>query len=485
MQLNNASLASLAKEIVAPDYDRKNVSTGIVHLGIGAFHRSHQAYFTELALSLDNSWGICGVSLNSTTVRDKLAPQDCLYTLVTQGSSSEFRVIAAVQEVLHLGQQREMVKQRLNSPSTKVVTLTITEKGYYLNAEGDLDTQNPAIKHDIENPDAPNTAIGLIAQALLYRQNNGLRPATIISCDNVASNGIKLKKAVKQFALKAFNSAFAESIDKDVHFPCTMVDCITPATDQALCDSIEQQFFYKDAWPIKREPFAQWVIESTPATDLPPWDQVGVTFTNDVDGFENAKLRLLNLPHSALAYIGELLGLDSVYQAINHPALAHFVSDMLHEEAIPSFAQPDGLDVSKYTADIIERFKNPSIEHLLAQIACDGTPKLLMRVIPTIKDNLIQGNPIDKLCAVLAAWMAFIQKRANDNATLVDPNSELLLDLANSLNDDPKQNLQQWLKLDILFDRALLNNEVFIHSIETAYSTLSTQGIDELISMHR
>lgn len=480
-RLNNSLLHKLSADVVTPDYDRSKVDIGIVHLGPGAFHRSHQAYFTELALAYGGNWAICGISLNSTSIKDALVPQDCLYTLAIQEQQNKYQVIGALKEVLHLAQDRAKVMSRLVNPNTKIVTLTVTEKGYCLDSNGNLDLDNPSIQNDMADADNPSSAIGLLLRGIEARRAKNSTPLLVISCDNVTENGSKLRSAVLQLASAINAEELADYIRANMHFPCTMVDSITPATDAQLQNAISDKLHYVDAWPVKREAFAQWVIESTPATDLPAWDKAGVTFTPDIEGFENAKLRLLNLPHSCLAYMGSLLGLKTVYEAISHPSLEKFVKSLVNKEVIPSCEAPEGLNLQEYHNDILNRFRNPSIKHLLEQIAHDGSQKLQMRLIPIVKLNLAQGRPIHKLCLVMAAWLKFIISKDEGDDTLVDPIAETLKNLVSKHQGNHREILQGFLAIESLFDQDLTGNEAFQASMSKAFETIMTLGIASAI----
>lgn len=479
--LNNTLLSNLPENLIKPNYDRTQTGIGIVHLGPGAFHRSHQAYFTDKALAHGGHWGICGVSLNSPKVKNALSPQDGLYTLAIQEQSNEYQLIGAIKELLQLEQDRSKVMQRLESKHTKIITLTITEKGYCTDGNGILDLTNPAIKYDIAHTEKPSSAIGLLVNTIAVRRQKNISPALIVSCDNVTENGHKLKSAVMQFCQAINNNDLADYIQNNVQFPCTMVDSITPATDDELQETIAEDLGYHDAWPIKREAFAQWVIEQTDVTELPAWDKVGVMFTSDIQAFENAKLRLLNLPHSSLAYMGSLLGLETVSDAIDHKDLATFVKDLVNLEVIPSIVAPDGLDLENYRDQIISRFHNPSIRHLLEQIAHDGSQKLQMRLIPIIKTNLQEGRSIERLCAVLASWFNFIINKVDNNDQLIDPIEDTLKAVVLNNRDDHSAMLKGFLSINSIFDKSLSESTEFNSAITKAFSKITTSGVANLI----
>lgn len=347
MTLSLASIAVLgSRNIRIPTYDRKAVGIGIVHFGPGAFHRVHQACYFDEALHGDPRWGICEVSLHSTGVRDALMPQEGLYTIAILDEQSSFRVIGSVKQVLVAPESPSAVLERMVNPATRIVSATITEKGYCLNKEGGLDFSHPDIAHDLQHADAPRTFVGFLARALRMRHDQGHEPFNVISCDNLADNGHRLRRAVLDF-VRSSDPSLATWVEKEVPFPCTMVDSITPATDDALRARVKEALGVEDLWPVQREFFCQWVIENKLRGPQPDWAAVGVTVTDDVAGFERAKLRLLNGAHSTLAYAGSLAGYDTVSSAIADPALASFVRRMMFEDVRAGLAAPKGIDLDE------------------------------------------------------------------------------------------------------------------------------------------
>ena len=324
MRLNEQNLAakldSLPANVQVARYSRSATKIGIVHLGLGAFHRSHQALFTERAMNeCGGDWAICAVSMRNETLQQQLSGQDNLFTVVMNDKDTDYQIVSAVKEVLVAKNQLEQVLARLTSADTKLVSLTVTEKGYCLNSAGDLDTELAAIKADLANPSAPTTVVGMLAYGLAQRHAAGIKPFHVVACDNLPGNGEKLKTAVVQFA-KAANAELAEWIEQNVQFPNTMVDCITPHTEDKTVQMVKDDLGLEDLAPVNREAFHQWVIEDILPAERPAWDKVGVIFTNDVEAFENTKLRILNGLHSILAYMGPLLG----YKSKRQPTPYHF-----------------------------------------------------------------------------------------------------------------------------------------------------------------
>lgn len=470
------SLASIAvfgrRDLKMPAYDRKAVTIGIVHFGPGAFHRAHQACYIDDILHTDPRWGICEVSLHSTGVRDALVPQDGLYTIAILDEQSSFRVIGSVKDVLAAPESPSAVLDRMVDPATRIVTATITEKGYCLDKNGGLDLSNPDIAHDLQNPATPRTFVGFLARALHMRHELRHEPFNVISCDNLADNGHRLRRAVLEF-VRSSDPTLAAWIEEQVPFPCTMVDSITPATDDALRSRVKDALGVEDLWPVQRESFCQWVIENKLRGPQPDWAAVGVTVTDDVAGFERAKLRLLNGAHSTLAYTGSLAGYDTVSAAMTDVALATFVRRMMFEDVRAGLAAPKGLDLDRYIEAVLRRFRNPTIRHLLAQIAWDGSQKLPFRTLPVIAENLAAGRSIARLCVPLAAWFHFIRRQVRHERQIVDPLAAQLTHLAQRCNGDPAKDVAIFLGLEKVFSAELAGNATFRAELESAYARLA------------
>ena len=458
--------------VIQPDYDRDRLTVGVVHLGPGAFHRAHQAYYFDQLLARDPRWGICAVSLKSPGVRDALTPQDGLYTLAQLDAETTFRIIGSIVEVLVAPEDPPAVFARLAAPMTRMVTLTVTEKGYCLSSEGGLDENHPDIIHDLAHPREPISAIGYLVEGLRRRFAVGLPPYAVVACDNLADNGWRLKAAVTAFANKV-EPELAAWIEAEGRFPRTMVDSITPATDDALRDRVETATGLYDAWPIQREAFTQWVIEDVLGADAPDLASVGVTLTDDVRGFERAKLRLLNGVHSTLAYAGILRGHETVFQAISDPVLAKLAQDLMVEDIIPTLTAPRGLDLAAYAEAILKRFRNPEIRHLLAQIAWDGSQKLPFRILGTLSEALDAGRSIDRLALPLAAWMRFIRLRTTTDEAIVDPLAERLVAIAATCSGDARSDVAAFLALDEVFPPTMAANASFVAALENAYASLA------------
>jgi len=468
-RLCNATLDRLPASVARPAYDRTATRIGIVHLGIGAFHRAHQAVYLDDVLAREPAWAVCGVSLRSPDVRDALQPQDGLYALELLGETPQWRVIGAVGEVLCAPREPAAVRARLADPAVRLVTLTITEKGYCLDGD-QLDLAHPDIVRDLADPRLPASAIGYVVAGLRLRRERGLPAYSVLSCDNLPDNGGKLRRACVGYA-RQFDAALADWIDANARFPRSMVDSITPASDDALRERARQALGLADAWPVQREPYAQWVVEDDFALGRPDWERFGVTMSSDIAGYDRAKLRLLNAPHSAMAYLGTLLELETVADAMRHPALAAFVGGLMREHIAPNVALPEGFDAAAYISAILARFANPAVRHRLIQIAQDGSQKIPVRFLGTIADAMAAGRPIDALCLPVAGWLQFVRRQTQAGIPLADPWASQLAAIASGANGDPRDVVQAFLRLDGIFGPLGLD-EQFGRVLQRAYAAL-------------
>jgi fructuronate reductase len=478
--LSAAALRTLAPAVRRPAYARDRIGVGIVHFGPGAFHRVHQAWFVEGLLARDPRWGISAVSLRSTDVRDALAPQEGLYTLVTLDEEISYQVIGALREILVAPEDPQRVLQRLTASTTRAITITVTEKGYCLTADGSLDLARPEIVRDLREPRAPTSLIGFLVEALDRRREAGTDAPTIISCDNLVDNGSRLARAVVQFA-GLRDAALAHWIEDNVPFPRTMVDSITPATTDALRQKVADATGIADRWPVQRERFVQWVMEDRFHGDGPDWPAAGVIVTDDVAAYDRAKLRLLNGAHSTLAYIGLLAGYERVSEAMADPALGGFVATLMRDDIRPSLTAPRGLDLQQYIAAVLGRFRNPALHHALAQIAWDGSQKLPFRLFGTITDALTAARRIDRLCVPVAAWMHFIRRKALAGEPVTDPLAPSLLDIGHACQNRASTDVPAFLTLESVFPEGLVTDARFLSALSHAYDELASGGIGTAI----
>jgi fructuronate reductase len=425
-RLSRATLAGLPAAIDAPR-TRGPVATGIVHFGPGAFHRAHQAAYVDRLLDHDPRWGIAAVSLRSRGTVEALAAQDGLYTLAIRDAEPRMRVIGA--HTAFLGPENAQdIRDLLMTPETRLVTTTITEKGYCLAPDGTLDMAHPDIVHDLKQNAVPRTVYGWLAGAIEKRDWRRSAPLILMPCDNLANNGRKLHAALVAFVRATDDPAFADWIESEIRVPSTMVDSITPASDDVLYADVAAALGVEDRAAVQREHFAQWVIEDIGG--LPDLAGVGATVTGDVGGYERAKLRILNGAHSTLAYAGLLRGHVSVADAMGDAALAGFVDRMIRDDIIPMLPSVPGLDLHAYADAVLRRFANPAIVHRLDQIAQDGSQKLPYRLGDTLIANRTAGRMPDQIVAALGAWVAFLMRRVRAGVAIVDPAAARLTALA-------------------------------------------------------
>ena len=389
MRISEKTLSQLPASVSKPTYDRSKVVGSIVHLGIGAFHRAHQAMFTDAALAAtgDLSWGLVGAGVISADMKDALMPQDGLYALAEMGADSEkVKVIGSIIDVFGGAEDAEKLLAKMSDVSTRIVSITVTEKGYYLDlATGKLQINAPAIAADLASPATPKTILGLIVQALKARKAKGIKPFTVMSCDNLPNNGKLAKAAVLAFAREA-DADLASWIEANVCFPCTMVDRITPATTDADRAHVNSVIGMEDAWPVVTEQFYQWVIEDQFTMGRPDWDRVGAVFSDEIECWENMKLRCLNGSHSTLAYLGQLTGCETVADAMQLPLITDLL-DPLWVEIRAVLHAPKGVNPADYVDSLKQRFRNPALKHRTAQIASDGSQKLPQRLLAPLRDR--------------------------------------------------------------------------------------------------
>ena len=454
MRLSEASLERLPVSIDRPAYDRTRVTASIVHLGLGAFHRAHQALMTEAVLNAgDLAWGIVGAGMQSSGMRDALAPQDGLYTVAEVGADGErLRVVGALVDLVGGADDADKIKllAKMSDASTRIVSLTVTEKGYYLDlATGNLQLQAPAIAADLAHPAVPRTVLGLIVYALRHRRAAGIPPFTVLSCDNLPNNGKLARAAVVAFA-RQVDTPLAAWIEEHVCFPCTMVDRITPATTDADRAHINARLGLEDAWPVVTEQFVQWVIEDKFSLGRPDWTKGGAVFSDEIERWESMKLRCLNGAHSTLAYLGQLTGRETVADAMNLPLITDLL-DALWQENRAVLHAPHGVDPADYIEQLKRRFRNPALKHRTAQIACDGSQKLPQRLLAPLRERLAQNLPSPAIATAIAAWMHFAVKAAyTPGATLSDPQAADILTQAGK-STDPAQIVGHLLSLEKIF----------------------------------
>jgi mannitol 2-dehydrogenase len=413
--LDARALPSLAAAVSVPTYDRARVRAGIVHLGVGAFHRSHQAAYVDRLLEQGQAedWGICGVGVLPADRRmaEVMAAQDCLYTLVVKHAdgTSEARVVGSIVEYLLAPDDPEAVVEKMADGATRIVSLTVTEGGYNTSATtGEFDADAPDVVSDLQPGAALRTAFGLVTEALVRRRDRGLAPFTVVSCDNVQHNGDVARRSFAAFA-GLRDPELGAWVDREVPFPNSMVDRITPATtDQDRAD-VAARLGVEDRWPVVCEPFTQWVLEDRFGPGRPPLEDVGVQVVDDVDPYERMKLRLLNAGHQGLAYLGRLAGHRLVHDAAQDPLFQAFLLGYMEEEATPTLLPVPGIDLDAYRRELITRFSNPAVRDTLARLAFDGSERLTKWLLPVVRDNLAAGGEVRRSAAVVAGWARYCE----------------------------------------------------------------------------
>ena len=406
MRLNLQSLLTLPANIQRPAYDPSKVGIGIVHLGIGAFHRAHQAVYTDAAIARAcGDWGICGVSLKSPTVRDQTAPQDGLYTVRSVSrAGDEWRTIGSVREVLFAPLQLAGVIARIARAETKIVSLTVTEKGYCANvSKREPLWDHPDIVNDLLHADQPVSVLGVLAAGLHERFRKRGASLTILCCDNLPENGAVLEALVHQIVARLYPQMMPWLRDH-MRFASSMVDRIVPATKPSDLVDAAAALGVEDFGVVRAEPFSQWVIEDNFAAERPAWDAVGVQFVADVKPFEKMKLRLLNGSHSLLAYLGYLAGYETIAQTIADPAFQRLVRALM-TEAEATLEPIAEVDFAAYGQQVIERFGNPANGHRCAQVAMDGSQKIPQRWISVAAERLANGEDINAITLATAGWI--------------------------------------------------------------------------------
>lgn len=485
-RLNKNLLSQLPKDVALPKYNRDQLVPGIVHLGIGAFHRAHQAFYTEAVLNeLGGDWGIIGSSLRSASVRDQLVPQDCLYTLVERsGEGEKLQVIGAVTDTLVGPENPAALVAAMAQPTIKIVSLTVTEKGYCHDpATGNLNENHPDIIHDVQNLDRPVSAIGFIVAALKQRFEHKQKAFTAVSCDNLPNNGEVLEKVVLQFAQK-ISPALADWIKANATFPSTMIDRIVPATTDDDRRDIEARLAIngesvRDEGMVVCEPFSQWVVEDKFADGRPAWEKVGVLMVKDVRVFEKIKLRLLNGAHSTMAYTGYLSGFHYISEVMAQPAFENLVKTYMAREAGETIVAPDGFDIEAYKQQLRERFANKALKHRTWQIAMDGSQKLPQRLLETLREQLKTHGHIDILCLGVAAWIRYVSGVDEQGAAIdvSDPIAKELRAACDNHPGNPAGMVNAIVSIQKVFGTDLIDEPHFIQTTTQWLESFYRQGV--------
>ncbi|MFY2789011.1 mannitol dehydrogenase family protein [Rhodococcus sp. MALMAid1271] len=479
MKLRTNSLSEIHSDVEVPTYDRAAVTTGIVHFGVGGFHRAHQAMYVDrlLARGEASDWGICGVGVlpHDRKMKEVMDEQDCLYTLALKHSDGtwETRVIGSIVEYLFAPEDSEAVIEKMASEAVKIVSLTITEGGYNFSATtGEFDTENPAIVADLADGAVPATTFGLVVEALARRKDRGMTPFTIMSCDNIEGNGHIAKSTFITFA-RLKNSELADWIEAEATFPNSMVDRITPVTTPEVMQELSDRYGIEDAWPVAAEPFTQWALEDSFTLGRPQFENVGVQVVEDVTPYELMKLRLLNASHQALAYFGYLSGYRLVHEVCQDSLFSEFLLAYMDEEATPTLQPVPGIDLAEYKQTLIERFSNPEIRDTVARLCAESSDRIPKWLLPVIRKNLDTGGEISRSTAVVASWARYAEAvdESGEPIEIVDQLKDSLVPIAQSQRENPTA---------FIANRAvfgdLIDNERFVAEYTKQLASLHENG---------
>lgn len=406
-------LAGLPDSLAVPSYDRSGLTAGIVHFGVGGFHRAHQAMYLDRLMNAGKAhdWAICGVGVLPGDARMKqvMDSQGCLYTLVVKhpDGTREGRVIGSIIEYLFAPDDPEAVIEKMASDAVRIVSLTVTEGGYnFHHVTGEFDAGNPDVVHDLQPGAAPRTTFGLVTEALSRRRARGLAPFTVMSCDNIQGNGDVARTMFTAFAnLK--DPELGAWMEENVPFPNSMVDRITPVTTDADREAIAGEFGVEDAWPVVCEPFEQWVLEDHFSLGRPPFEDAGVQLVEDVEPYELMKLRLLNASHQGMCYFGYLAGYRYAHEVAQDGLFAEFLLDYMDKEATPTLHPVPGIDLDAYKRTLIERFSNEHVRDTLARLCAESSDRIPKWLVPVIRINLERGGEIRRSAAIVASWARY------------------------------------------------------------------------------
>ncbi|QRE80295.1 mannitol dehydrogenase family protein [Rhodococcus ruber] len=443
MDLGENTLTALP--VPGPTYSRRDIGVGIVHFGVGGFHRAHQAMYVDRLLEGGDArnWGICGVGVmpGDRRMRHALAAQDGLYTLILRHPDGKWepRVIGSIVDYRYAPEDPEAVIELIAAPTTRIVSLTVTEGGYNIRHDtGEFDVDDPAVRRDVEHPDAPTTVFGLVTAALGRRRERGLPSPTIMSCDNIEGNGTVARRAFTSFAALV-DPGLADWMREHTRFPNSMVDRITPVTTDDIAPELDARFGVRDRWPVVAEPFTSWVLEDDFSCGRPAFDEAGVQLVDDVAPYELMKLRLLNASHQALAYFAHLCGYRYVHEAAQDPLFAEFLLEYMDTEATPTLRPVPGIDLAQYKRTLIERFANPEIRDTVARLCAESSDRIPKWLLPVARENLATGGSVRLAAAVVASWARYAEgtDEAGERIEVVDRLAGTLGPLARSQRGNP------------------------------------------------
>jgi mannitol 2-dehydrogenase len=486
IKLNAKNLFQLPKEVLIPSYDRSVIKAGIAHIGIGAFHRSHEAYYTDQVLHRNDttSWGICGIALldSDRKIFNTLSDQDGLYTLMTTEADGNLkaRVIGSIVEWLFAPDNPDAVIEKMAHPDIKIISLTITEGGYNFSAaSGEFQIGEPLIQWDLKNPENPKTVFGYITQALKRRRERGIPGLTIQSCDNIQKNGDLLKRMLLTYVNNA-EPGLTTWIEDKVTFPNSMVDRITPVTKPSDIETLKSVYGIEDSWPVVCEPFIQWIIEDDFSKGRPEWESAGIRFVTDVSPFEKMKIRLLNAGHSLLGLTGALYGYTYIHEVVNDPLFARFLRYFMDKEVTPVLDNVPGIDLDAYKDKLLERFGNSRIRDTVARICNQSSAKIPKFLLPTIEEQLKSGGPVECSALVVAVWCRYSEgyDEAGNEFLIEDEMRDILLEKALASHHDPLS----FLSIEILFGN-LINSKKFTETYLKILHSLYQKGVADTIRL--
>ncbi|MBM2620222.1 mannitol dehydrogenase family protein [Actinoplanes sp. LDG1-06] len=479
LPLNAENLSQLSGDLAVPSYDREALTTGIVHFGVGGFHRAHQAMYLDRLMNEGKAldWAICGVGVMPADRRMQqvLDAQDGLYTLVVKSPDGtlDARVIGSIKEYLFAPDDPDAVIEKMASPEIRIVSLTVTEGGYNFNAvTGEFMAENPDVQHDLAQPRSPRTTFGLITAAIERRRERGLPPFTIMSCDNIQGNGDAARRSFVAFAALR-DSDLAAYVEGNVLFPNSMVDRITPVTTDDDRDDVRKHFGVDDGWPVVCEPFTQWALEDSFGNGRPPWEDSGVQVVPDVEPYELMKLRLLNASHQALCYFGYLSGYRLVHDVARDPAFAKFLLAYMEKEAEPTLEPVPGINLREYQHQLIDRFSNAQVKDTVARLCAESSDRIPKWLLPVIRHNLDSGGDIILATAVVASWARYDEgvDEEGEPIEIVDRLRDKLNAAARRQREEPLAFIQD---RDLFGD--LAESERFVSAYTSVLSSLHSRG---------
>jgi mannitol 2-dehydrogenase len=477
--LNARTLKYWRGRLPVPDYDRDLVTAGVVHVGVGGFHRAHQAMYHDQLMNQGTAldWGICGVGVMAADRRMKevLDAQDGLYTLVLKHSDGTYepRVIGSIVEYLFAPDDPEAVIEKMAAESTRIVSLTITEGGYNLSdVTGEFDVANPDVLADLEPGAVPRTTFGLITEALRRRWKRGLAPFTVMSCDNLQDNGYLSKRVFTAFA-RLRDPELGDWVEREARFPNSMVDRITPVTTDTDRAEIRERFGIEDLWPVVCEPYTQWVLQDAFTAGRPPYERVGVQVVEQVEPYELMKLRLLNGSHQAMAYFGYLCGYRLVHEAAQDRLFQAFMLGYMDCEATPTLAPVPGVDLEGYKHTLIERFSNPQVRDTIARLCAESSDRIPKWLLPVVRAQLVTGGEIRRSAAVVASWARYAEgfDEAGQPIEVVDRLRDTLMRLARRQYEDPDAFIAN---REVFGD--LVDQKPFVSAYRSALTSLHQHG---------